>query len=428
MSNIQFPDKLKPLWEDNKTRVMIVSGGRSSGKSWGVIGYAVTKSFEDKLFIQVSREISNSLDVSAKKLVRETIDRMGFTDYFSVTEDKIINKLTGSTIYFRGLKGGSKQESETRLKSSEGIDILIIEEASSVSYDTILAINPTIRGTMGDKKDGQVRRIIYILNPSDPAGDPVIQFYKKEQNVRTITINIEDNPFAPQDQIDISENMKIQDYPLWLHIYGGQPKSYSMRSALNIVDYDLMVNRKNIVTYKTPIQVGADIARFGDDLTTFCKVAGGKSLIDLVEYKKQDLATTTEKLIKYANGAPIVVDDTGLTGVADHIRKRGYPVYGLNFAQKAGIDPHTKNNYANITTELWLNFLYQKDKISLIKHDGLKYELLNRRIDFDAYGRQIIERKSEYKNRCKSSPDYSDCTMMGFFKPQMSYNNIRIYR
>jgi hypothetical protein len=51
--------------------------------------------------------------------------------------------------------------------------------------------------------------------------------------------------------------------------------------------------------------IGADIARFGDDLTVFTKRVGYR-LTEIREYRKQDLATTTEELIKFASGNPIV--------------------------------------------------------------------------------------------------------------------------
>jgi phage terminase large subunit len=427
--NLNVPDKLIPLFNPNDEYgdygTYIIKGGRCSGKSWGVRDWLLTEIMKEQLTVQLSRYCSTTIDLSSKKLFTDGLETHKLTNHFKITDEKAVSQINGSTVYFKGLKGGSLIETRNKMRSSEGIDILIVDEAQTLNEGMLEDIDPTIRGFR--KASGKKRKRVYILNPYE-VEDPVIYFYKHSNDCCEISINIEDNPFAPADMIAKSNDMKLNDYELWLHIYGGYHKSLTARAFITPADYEEMINRKqDRSALNSRIQIGADIARFGDDLTVFTKRVGYR-LTEIREYRKQDLATTTEELIKFAGGNPIVCDDTGLVGVTDFIRKRGYPIYGLNFAQKPGINPITHQHYPNITTELWFNFRSMKDKISMINHPKLKYELLNRKRDYDHFSREIIESKADYKKIHKKSPDFSDATMMAYFKPPTSNKNIRIYR
>jgi len=358
------------------------------------------------LFCVCAREIASAIDASSKKLIDDTIFRYGIQKSFRITDSEVIHIPTGGMIHFKGLKGGSKAETRTRLRSLEGVDILWVEEAQSLSESTLTDIDETIRGL---NKSGKSRKIIYSLNPYDNP-DAVFSFYESIPEVLKLECNICDNPFAPADRIVKSEALKIKDYALWLHVYGGKPLSIGDRAIISIEKYREAIKRGWDKDER--ITIAADIARFGDDSTVFVK-RKGNAIIDMKEYRGQDLITTAQRIIDYGKGAPVRVDDTGLGGgVTDYLRKQGYPVQPINFASRA----IRQDLYSDIISEMWFNLADRIDKISLPEDKELQYQLVSRFYTYDKTGRRKVETKADYKKRCGSSPDKADAVIMAYYE------------
>ena len=73
--NLSLPNKLKVLFT-TLAKVIIVFGGRASGKSWGIMLYLVIMGMQYKLRILCTRETSASMDYSSYKLMADTIARL----------------------------------------------------------------------------------------------------------------------------------------------------------------------------------------------------------------------------------------------------------------------------------------------------------------------------------------------------------------
>ncbi len=367
------------------------------------------------LFCVCAREIASAIDASSKKLIDDTIFRYGLQESFKITDSEVIHIPTGGTIHFKGLKGGSKSETRTRLRSLEGVDVLWVEEAQSLSESTLTDIDETIRGL---NTSGKSRKIIYSLNPYENP-DAVFSFYESIPEVMKLECNICDNPFAPADRLVKSEALKIKDYALWLHVYGGKPLSIGDRCLISLQQYNEAVKRSWDRNEREI--VAADIARFGDDLTVFGK-RKGNALIDIKEYKGQDLITTAQMLMDYAKGAPVRVDDTGLGGgVTDYLRKQGYPVQPINFGNRA----IRQDLYTDIISEMWFSLADKIDTISLPQHKDLQYQLVSRYYTYDKAGRRKAETKADYKKRCGNSPDHADMLIMLFY--ETTTKPVRLY-
>jgi phage terminase large subunit len=88
------------------------------------------------------------------------IERMGVREHFDITKKDIYNKLTGSFIWFRGIKAGSNSQ-KANLKSLSGVTTFVVEEGEDFqderAFDTI---DDSIRTTT------KQNRVIWIQNPS----------------------------------------------------------------------------------------------------------------------------------------------------------------------------------------------------------------------------------------------------------------------
>ena len=95
---------------------------------------------------------------------------------FEVTNNAIVNKVTGSDFVFRGL-----WHNEQSIKSLEGIDVAWVEEAQTVSRESLEVLTPTIR------KDGS--QIIYTYNRL-LEDDPVHQRLVIDGRPNTLIIHV----------------------------------------------------------------------------------------------------------------------------------------------------------------------------------------------------------------------------------------------
>lgn len=207
---IEYPDKLIGL-EKYKERYIILHGGRGAAKSWSIATTLILKAIERKHFILCTREIQNSIHDSVHKLLADTINRYGFSEIFEITRAEI-RCVNGSIFIFKGLR-----HNYADIKSTEGVTLCWIEEAHSISQDSLDNLIPTIR-----TENSQ----IYIsYNPKEERS-PVHQMFvaNKHPEARTIQINYYDNPYFPNVLRKEMEYCKLNDPDKYRHVWCGEPE------------------------------------------------------------------------------------------------------------------------------------------------------------------------------------------------------------
>ena len=156
-----------PLYEDNEKFIILITGGRGSGKSFNASTFIERLTFEmtpvEKIVHQIlyTRYTMVSAGMSIIPEMMEKIDLDGTTKYFKTTKTDIVNKMTKSRIMFRGIKTSSGNQT-AKLKSIQGITTFVCDEAEEwTSEDEFDKIMLSIR------KKGIQNRIIIIMNPCD---------------------------------------------------------------------------------------------------------------------------------------------------------------------------------------------------------------------------------------------------------------------
>ena len=158
-SQIQLHPKYKTLFQ-SKNRYHVISGGRGSGKSYGINTMLLLLTFESDHTILFTRYTMKSAEISIIPEFLEKIEVMDMEDDFEVTKTQIVNKRSGSKILFRGLKTSSGDQT-ANLKSLQGVTTFVLEEAEELQDESVF-----------DKIDLSVRsnkrqnRVILILNPA----------------------------------------------------------------------------------------------------------------------------------------------------------------------------------------------------------------------------------------------------------------------
>lgn len=401
---INFLSEFKELFNED-WRNIVFYGGRGSGKSWHVGLALILRGRQKKHLILCTRELQNTIADSVHALLTKIIETHGFTDY-EITDKEIRNRITGTKFIFKGLRHNA-----TEIKSTEGISISWVEEAQSISDDSLKILAPTVRDT-GSQLIFTFNRFLEL--------DPVYVRYVLKNPPKTYSRQV--NYDVLERAGLLPEGLKLEleadrhDPETFEHVWMGEPLSQAEKAILNRRQIRAAMER--MIEDDGQVEIGVDVARMGDDRTVFWKRKGLKTL----EYKVyQHLRTTEvcdrlEQFADFNHETLIKVDDTGVGGgVTDELMRREYNVLPINFGGEAG----DKDKYPNWISEAWFYFGSILDQAQLPFNSDLLMELSSRQWAQDAKGKRRVEGKADYKKRGFRSPDLADACIICYATPNL---------
>ena len=209
---ITIPNEFKRLF-DHDWREAAVYGGRYSLKSHTVARTLLIRAREKKMRVGCFREFQNSISESSHQLLSDLIKQYKLYD-FTVTDRAIVNRINGSDFLFKGL-----WNNEQTIKSIEGIDIAWVEEAQTISRESLEVLTPTVR------KDGS--QIIYTYNRFTE-DDPIHTRLIGEGRPNTLVINVNYDiaikyGLMPKVILDEIEDDERNRFALYKHKWLGEP-------------------------------------------------------------------------------------------------------------------------------------------------------------------------------------------------------------
>ena len=354
--------------------------------------------------ILCARELQNSIEDSVYQLLVDLIRLYEFADYV-YTKTEIINTVTGTKFIFKGLKKGSAQS----VKSLEGIDIVWVEEAQSVSEESLDVLSPTIRKagsqlifTYNRLFEQDPVHVKYVIKPPDGV------FSKKVNYDAAIAAGMFPEVLRKEMEWD-----KANDPEAYAHKWLGEPIAQGDKAIMERKRVLAAMDR--VASDEGAIEIGVDVARYGGDRTEFVKRKGLRE-IDRKTYTKLSTVEVCNYLELFADNknVPLKIDDTGVGGgVSDEMEVRGYNVVRINFGAKAA-DP---DKYPNLISEAWFYLNSILDEVSIANDTDLLMELTTRQWVMDNKGRRGVESKKTYKDRGNRSPDKADATILCFYEP-----------
>jgi phage terminase large subunit len=206
----EFPEKLGVLFEPK--RYKILWGGRGGAKSWGAARALLLLGKQKPLRILCAREIQHSIQESVHQLLKDQIIALNLQGHYDVLNTEIRGK-NGTLIVFAGLK-----HNINNIKSKEGLDIVWVEEAQTVSKASWETLIPTIRAegseiwvTFNPELDTDETYKRFVLNPPR---DAVV-----------IKVNYDDNKWFPSVLRQEMEELKERDFDAYLTIWEGHCKA-----------------------------------------------------------------------------------------------------------------------------------------------------------------------------------------------------------
>ncbi len=204
---IQLPKWSSMLFEP--ARYKVAYGGRGGSKSWTFASALLIMGVQRPIRVLCARETMQSMRDSVHRTLSDAIDRMGMGAHYTVQQATIVGK-NGTEFIFAGLHANV-----SNIKSAEGIDVVWVEEAQTVTADSWDTLIPTIR------KEGS--EIWIGFNPR-LATDPTYKRFVVDppSNAVVRKVNPEDNPWFPEVlRIEMEED-KRRDYAKYLHVWMGE--------------------------------------------------------------------------------------------------------------------------------------------------------------------------------------------------------------
>lgn len=347
---MEIPSEFEALFDD-WWREAAVWGGRYSLKSHTVARFLLVRARQEKLRIGCFREFQNSISESSHQLLSDLIVFYGLFD-FKVTDKSIVNDITGSDFLFKGLRNNAQS-----IKSIEGIDIAWVEEAQTISKESIDILTPTIR------KPGS--KIIYTYNRL-LEDDPVHQRLVIEGRPNTLKINVNYDialkyDWMPEVIKNEMEDDKLNRPSLYKHKWLGQPSSMERKIYKDWRFIDEIPHEARLEKYA--LDFG-----YTNDPTAIIALYyyNGGYILDEIVYQK---GLSNKQIADILNGVPQahVIADSAEPKSIDELRLNGITVLpaqkgkdsvrqGIQFVQRQKIS--VTNRSFNIINEykkyLWL--------------------------------------------------------------------------
>lgn len=276
--NIDIPDAFRPLLASQK-RFRISIGGRGSGKSMTVAMMCIIEAVQGKRIL-CCREFQNSIQESVHSLVANLIEQTGVQG-FTVTRDRISHS-SGGEFVFRGLSRNIES-----VKSLFGVDVCWIEEAQTISEESLRVLTPTIR------EAGSY--FLMCANPRSQA-DPFTETFLKgresilrsegvfEDELHTIVrANYDVNPFFPAElELERRRDQKSLPPAIYEHVWNGETLDTVENSLILTEWFDAALEIGERIKYRDSGSrvCGHDVADSGKDAKAVV-VRHGSRVLDM---------------------------------------------------------------------------------------------------------------------------------------------------
>lgn len=370
-----------PLYEDKEKFIILITGGRGSGKSFNAATFIERLTFEmtpvEKLVHQIlyTRYTMVSASISVIPEMMEKIELDETEKYFHTTKTDVVNRMTGSRIMFRGIKTSSGNQT-AKLKSIHGITTFVCDEAEEwTNEDDFDKIMLSIR------QKGIQNRIIIIMNPTDSNhfiykkyienthelkyidGVPVqISTHPNVLHIHTTYFDNIEN-LSPQFIKEVNQ-MKVENPEKYAHTVIGRWADVAEGAVFKkygIVDEFPMWCKK--------VAIGLDFGFTHDPTAAIrCGIIDNAIYLDEIDYRTNLLASDISKKLRPYELE--VIADSADPRLIQELHNTGVRIYAVQKGQGsiiAGIDKMkdmeifiTKRSY-NLQKE-FRNYIWAKDK------------------------------------------------------------------
>lgn len=431
-----FREQVTPKFEEwrNPHPVKIGLGGRGAGaKSESTASLLIQFAehpdyFGKNIKVICLRLVQKSIRDSSYSLLCRKIEELGYTD-FEITQNYIRNTTNGSYFTFNGLNDFTSSQ----LKSLDAYTIAYVEEADGVSLETWDTLEATIRKEWNYKGKKYQAEIWAVYNPNT-TNDPITQKFVSNPRENWLITKCnplaEDNPFYPDNLLEKYETLMQRDPDEAKHVYLGYPRNKQLNAVWLVSDVMDCTeeNRNTDKAREGKVEIGIDVARFGNDNSVITK-RKGLTVLDIQKvhgYNTQEVAGLAWEMAGRSKDVLIKIDIGYNQGVYDLLAEWGAEIIPVNFGGSAD----NPDVYANCASEMMFNMPIKEMYIPReLLTQTLLEDLTERQYFYNSRGQKQLEpkdnrsetTKSCFKNRHNGrSPDEGDSLALAFYERRIN--------
>lgn len=310
--------KFYGLYRPNRYKILY--GGRGGRKSWEISRALIALAYTQKKLILCAREYQTSIADSVHRLIVNQIERLGLKPWFNVTQRSIESTTTGSEFIFKGL-----QRSIDEIKSTEGIDIVWVEEAQNTSNESWKTLIPTIR-----KEDETSSSEIWAsFNPkfeTDPTYDRFVLHPPPGAWVQKV--NWRDNPDFPRVLDEERKYLFERDPDAYRHVWEGE--------CITNSEAQILFGKYEVSAFDDPpstvrLYYGADFG-FSQDPSTIIRMWIDSDCL-YISHEAYGMHIELDDMPNFYAQVPGSKDwpikaDCSRPETISHIKRRGYNIVG----------------------------------------------------------------------------------------------------
>jgi phage terminase large subunit len=310
---VEIPRSLHHFMNED-ARFLGAYGGRAGAKSHGMATCAILRCVKRPLRILCLREVQLSIASSIKQLLWDKICAFGFQGHFTETQKEIVYS-NGSEFHFVGMKTNLDS-----LKSKEGYDIAIIEEAQSVSQQSLDKLMPTMR-----KKGSQIWAVWNPENETDPI-DKLLRGATPPPRSIIKKVSWRDNPFLPEESKEQMEWDKARDFQKYLHIWEGEYLNNSERRVFNNWTIEDFETPEGIIKY-----MGADWGFSVDPTTLISLWVDDEKRKIYIDYEAYKIGCEIDKIKDLFDTVPLsrktkIIADSARPETISFVKREGFNI------------------------------------------------------------------------------------------------------
>ena len=296
--DVTWPPALGPLMEGydegadrtTRRRYYVSYGGRGSAKSWTFARALLVQGLYDPLRILCAREVMRTIADSVHRLLTDQIEGLGLQQWYTVTDSSIIGR-NGTEFLFAGLRALDAH----KIKSYEGVDIVWVEEAQTVSKRSWEILIPTIRAERSE--------IWATFNPELDTDDTYERFVvRPPANAWVQRVTWRDNPWFPAVLEAERQALQRRDPIEYEHVWEGRPRTV-VEGAIYAREVGQMIEERRLraVPYDPRLKVHTIWDLGWNDQTSIVFVQRLLSEVRLIDYEE-------ESFLRYDEWARRIID------------------------------------------------------------------------------------------------------------------------
>lgn len=396
--------------------------GKSALESWIIWWYISTRPYPKILCTAPTKHQLHDIlwaEVSKWKRNSKSLDKD-----FEWTSEKIY--LKGSQEEWFAIARTSNKPDALQGTHAEHV-LIIIDEASGVPdivFEPVLGSMSTIDA-----------KLLMCGNPTQLAGFFYESHTTKRELYKTHTIDGSKCERVDKNYVQTIIDMFGKDSDVYrVRVAGEFPKA----NPDSVIGLDMIRTEKKVIDIVESIDLGVDVARYGDDESVVATTYNKSQVERLNVFKHNDTMRLTGQIVniikmlnlKYPSIiVRVKIDCDGLgVGVYDRLKEviveKNLKAKAIecHFGGKGGkVSYDEPIEYYNSTGIMWgtLRSKLKNNEITIPNNEELIKQITNRKYFINSDGTIKLERKEDMKKRNVHSPDRADAVVLSLYEPQV---------